>query len=321
MKISKLTLATSAAALVVGAALVLTGCSAGGSAGTSKKDSGSGTSNSQSGSGRGQDGQGGAGGFGGAAGGGTIGTIADVTGSTLQVQSSSDQTAVTFSSSTAITQTVSVALSAVKVGDCVVATTTPASASTGSSSSSDAGDGPVTSVAISEPVNGACTGGFGGRGGAGLTGGSGQRPSGLPTDRPRSTDRPSNRPSGGSGRDFANGGAFALPTSGKVTAVSGSTITVDALDFQTQKTASKAVTVDSATKYTESQKAAASALAVGQCVVAQGKADDSGTVAATSIAVSAPVDGSCTSGFGFRGTRPNGGTGSGSGDANGAVNG
>ena len=123
-------------------------------------------------------------------------------------------------------------------------------------------------------------------------------------------------------RGFGNGGGFALPTSGKVTAVSGSTITVDAVDFQTQKTASKSVTVDSATKYTQSQKAAASALAVGQCVVAQGKADDSGTVAATSIAVSAPVDGSCTTGFGFRGTRPNGGTGSGTGsDANGTVNG
>jgi hypothetical protein len=323
MKISKLTLATSAAALVVGAALVLTGCSAGGSAGTTKKDAGSGTSNSQSQNGAGRDGQGGAGGFGGAAGGGTVGTIADVSGSTLQVQSSSDQTAVTFSSSTAITQTVSVALSAVKVGDCVVATTTPASASTGStsSSSSDASDGPVTSVAISEPVNGACTGGFGGRAGTGDAAG-GQRPSGFPTDRPRSTDRPSNRPTDGSGRGFGNGGGFALPTSGKVTAVSGSTITVDAVDFQTQKTASKSVTVGSATKYTQSQKAAASALAVGQCVVAQGKADDSGTVAATSIAVSAPVDGSCTTGFGFRGTRPNGGTGTGTGsDANGTVNG
>lgn len=319
MKISKLTLATSAAALVVGAALVLTGCSTGGSAGTSKKDSGSGTSNSQSQS------QSGAGGFGGAAGGGTTGTIADVSGSTLQVQSSSDQTAVTYSSSTTITQTVSVALSAVKVGDCVVATTTPASASTGSSSSSssssDASDGPVTSVAISEPVNGTCTGGFGGRAGTGDAA-SGQRPSGFPTDRARSTDRPSSRPTDGSGRGFGNGGGFALPTSGKVTAVSGSTITVDAVDFQTQKTASKSVTVDSATKYTQSQKAAASALAVGQCVVAQGKADDSGTVAATSIAVSAPVDGSCTTGFGFRGTRPNGGTGSGTGsDANGTVNG
>jgi hypothetical protein len=172
-------------------------------------------------------------------------------------------------------------------------------------------------------VNGACTGGFGGRAGTGDAAG-GQRPSGFPTDRPRSTDRPSNRPTDGSGRGFGNGGGFALPTSGKVTAVSGSTITVDAVDFQTQKTASKSVTVGSATKYTQSQKAAASALAVGQCVVAQGKADDSGTVAATSIAVSAPVDGSCTTGFGFRGTRPNGGTGSGSGtgsDANGTVNG
>jgi len=86
-----------------------------------------------------------------------------------------------------------------------------------------------------------------------------------------------------------------------VTAVSGSTITVDALDFQTQKTSSKKVTVDGSTKYTETQTGAASDLVVGQCVTARGKADDSGTVAATALTVSAPVDGSCTTGFGGRG--------------------
>jgi hypothetical protein len=83
--------------------------------------------------------------------------------------------------------------------------------------------------------------------------------------------------------------------------VSGSTITVDAIDFQTQKTSSKTVTVDSSTKYTEQATGAASDLVVGKCVLAQGKADDSGTVAATAISVTEPVNGECVSGFGGRG--------------------
>ena len=49
----------------------------------------------------------------------------------------------------------------------------------------------------------------------------------------------------------------------------------------------------------------ASALKVGQCVVAVGQADDTGAVTAQRLVVSAPVDGSCSSGFGgFR--RPGG---------------
>jgi hypothetical protein len=110
-----------------------------------------------------------------------------------------------------------------------------------------------------------------------------------------------------------------MPTSGKVTAVSGSTITVDALDFQTQKTSSKTVTVDGSTKFTQTQQGAASDLVVGQCVVARGKADDSGTVAATALTVSAPVDGSCTTGFGGRGFGggPRGGSSSQNGTSNG----
>jgi len=104
--------------------------------------------------------------------------------------------------------------------------------------------------------------------------------------------------------------------------VSGSSITVDALDFQTQKTAAKTVTVTSATKYTETETATSSALAVGKCVLALGSADDSGNVTATSIAVSSPVNGSCTTGFGgrggFGGAR---GGGSGSGTQSGTTNG
>ncbi|MFC4242094.1 DUF5666 domain-containing protein [Gryllotalpicola reticulitermitis] len=278
----KLSFITAAGALAVGAALVLSGCSSHASASASGTTKSSAPAQGQSG---------GAGGAQGGAGNGTIGQIAAISGSTLQVQSSSDQTAVNYTSSTALTQTVSVALSAVKVGECVTATTASAAGSTSSPSPSSS-SGAVTSVSITQPSNGSCTGGFGGRGGA-----SGTRPTNRPSFNP--SDRPSNRPSGS--RGGFGGGNFVLPTSGKVTAVSGSTITVDALDFQTQKTSAKTVTVGSSTKYTESESATSSALTVGKCVVARGSSDDSGNVTATSIAISAPVNGSCTTGFGGRG--------------------
>jgi hypothetical protein len=39
---------------------------------------------------------------------------------------------------------------------------------------------------------------------------------------------------------------------------------------------------------------------VGKCVTAQGKADSSGTVAATTVRITDPVNGQCTTGFGGR---------------------
>ncbi|MCA1984006.1 hypothetical protein KSO98_14100 [Nocardioides sp. R-N-C8] len=59
------------------------------------------------------------------------------------------------------------------------------------------------------------------------------------------------------------------------------------------------VTVDGSTTYTTTKSSDASALKVGQCVVATGQADDTGTVAASQLIVSAPVDGECSVGFGF----------------------
>ena len=314
----KLHIVTASAAVVVGAVLVLTGC-ASHSASASPKSSGTGQSQAGQG-GAAQGGQGGPGGFGG---GGTSGQIADIEGSTLQVQDSSSQTAVTYSSSTAITKTVSVSLAAVRVGECITASRVAAGgvgsgAGSSSSTSSTSADAPVTSVSISQPTTGSCTAGFGPQGGgAGRTGQGGTHPTARPTARP--SNRPSGAPTGG----FGGRAGFAIPTSGKVTAVSGSTITVDALDFQTQKTTSKKVTVNGSTTYSETQKGAASDLVVGQCVLARGKADDSGTVAATSLMVSAPVNGSCTVGFagpGF-GSGLRGSNGSGSGSQSGTTNG
>jgi hypothetical protein len=305
--ITKYLLITAAGALAIGAALVLSGCSSHASTSSAAATPG-GEQPAAQGQGQGQ-GQGG--GLAGGAGTGTSGKIAAISGNTLQVQSSSDQTAVKFGSSTKITQTVNVSLSAVKVGECVTANAFPTAAASSSSSSSSSTSSPaastvVTNVSISQPTAGSCTNAFGARGGAGGT---------RPSNRPSFSA--SNRPS--SGRTF--GGQFSAPTSGKVTAVSGSSITIDALDFQTRKTSPKTVTVTSATKYTETKAATSSALTVGKCVLARGSADDSGSVTATSIAVSSPVNGSCTAGFAGRGGFRGGQGGNGNTGQSGTTNG
>ncbi len=90
--------------------------------------------------------------------------------------------------------------------------------------------------------------------------------------------------------------------------VSGSTIVVASRSFgagagaspraSTGTTTNKTVTLTSATKITTTQSATSAAATVGRCLTAQGKADSTGAVAATSIAVTNAVNGQCTSGFG-----------------------
>lgn len=60
------------------------------------------------------------------------------------------------------------------------------------------------------------------------------------------------------------------------------------------------MTTTSSTKYSETVTANSSALAVGECVTAIGKTDDTGAVAASSIAIEAKVNGGCSTGFGRR---------------------
>ena len=93
-----------------------------------------------------------------------------------------------------------------------------------------------------------------------------------------------------------------------MTAVAGSTITVDATD-QNGDTASKTITVDDSTTYTASAASSAKALTVGACAAVQGKADSKGAVAATRIVVSQATDGTCSTGFGQFGGRGPGGRG------------
>jgi hypothetical protein len=224
------------------------------------------------------------------------GLIAAVSGSTLQVQNAQvGQVAVTWTAATKFTQQVTLGLGSIKAGDCVTAAATAGSPTAASFT--------ATTVTVSQAVNGRCFGGFGG---------------GVPS--PGSSFRARPRPSGT--RSFARpsgaarAGTFAT---GSVVSVSGSTIVVASRSFGTGAGASpgasagtttnKTVTLTSATKITTVRSATDAAATVGRCVTAQGKADSTGTVAATSIAVTDPVNGQCTSGFGGFGGFGAGGSG------------
>lgn len=269
-------------ALPLGAVVVLTLAACGGGSGTAKAQAAapaaSASAGTRSGSGTNQQDRG-----------GVRGTIAAVTGQVMQLQDTSSQTAVEWTSSTTITQQVAGTLADVTAGVCVLATTATSGTATASAS------GAATSVTITQPVNGACTTGF-----AGATGGTGAprsgMPSGAPTGAPGYGTRPSGAPTGG--------GSFVRPVDGLVTAVSGDTITVQTTTGTsgTATTGTATVKVDSATTYRTTKAADASAIVVGQCATARGQADSSGKVAATSIVVSAPTNGTCvTANRGFGG--------------------
>jgi hypothetical protein len=214
------------------------------------------------------------------------GLIAAVSGSTLQVQNAQvGQVAVTWTAATKFTQQVTLSLGSIKAGECVTAAATAGSPTAASFT--------ATAVTVSQAVNGRCFGGFGG--------GAVPSPGSSFQARPRpSGTRSFARPSGA-----ARAGAFAT---GSVVSVSGSTIVVASRSFgpgagaspgaSAGATTNKTVTLTSATKITTVRSATAAAATAGRCVTAQGKTDSTGTVAATSIAVTDPVNGQCTSGFG-----------------------
>jgi hypothetical protein len=239
--------------------------------------------------------------------GGVSGTIAYVSGQLMQVQDTSMQTAVTWTGTTTFSKQAAGTLADVAAGKCVVAT----SFTVGTGGTSTAAptaqptvdpNAPATRVIITDPVSGKCTGigGFGG--GTGRT--PGQQPSGAPTARP------SGAPTGGFG-----GGArgFGGVHDGLVTGVSGDTVSLQTTAQDgTQSTST--FTVDASTTYTKTVTADQSAIVVGQCAAVFGPSDNSGKVTATSITVSAPTNGQCSSfgtnraGNGFAGR---GGTGGG----------
>lgn len=249
---------------------------------------------------------------------GASGEVAAINGTTLQVQNSQSQTAVSYTGTTTFTKTVTAAASALKAGLCAVARPARSDSSGAASGGAASGAAATTqptqvaaaTVELSQPVNGSCTGGFGDFGGAGgFDRAGGARPGGVGTARP--SGRPSSFPSGA--RDRAGG--FAAGATGKITSVSGSTFTVASVRFSrpsggeanatagptaspSSTTTIVTVTTGSTTTYTETVSATATAVQVGSCVTALGKSDDTGAISATSIAISAKQNGQCGSGFG-----------------------
>jgi hypothetical protein len=224
---------------------------------------------------------------------GATGLLAQIDGKTLQVQGTDTQTAVTYSAKTTFTNTVAAKLSDVVVGVCVQARSArPASGTGGAAPTAAAGPITAASVEISPAVKGSCTVGGFRMPGAGAPGGRGEPtpPAGMPT---------SGRTRGpGAGGGFGGLGAF-----GKVTAVNGAGFTVESLrpvngTASAPAPTTQTVQTSAATTYTRTEAANAGALVVGLCVTAMGKADSTGSIAATSMTLRPAEKGSCSMGFG-----------------------
>jgi len=229
---------------------------------------------------------------------GATGLLAQIDGTTLQVQGTDAQTAVTYSSGTRFSNTVATQRSSIVVGDCVQVRSPRPASGTGNpppTAVPGAATGPImaASVDISPAVNGTCSV-FGGLGAPGA------RPPGASGDATRPPGAPSSGQTRG-GNGFGGLGAF-----GKVTAVNGTSFSVESSRPQsgsatTGTPTTRIVETTAATTYTRTAAATAKALAVGLCVTALGKASDTGAIAATSISLRPAQNGSCSSGFGRRG--------------------
>ena len=211
---------------------------------------------------------------------GANGLIASVSGSTLQVQGQQAQTAVTYSGNTAITATKSVALSAVKAGDCVSA-----------NGSAESGVLTATNIRISQSVNGDCatTGPAGGL--PGRPEGAGAPPSGLPGGG----TPPSGAPGAGAGFTVATGKVTDVAATGLT--LSGQLLTIGSGASPSPSQGQVTVSAGTDTTVSKEVQATSAALVVGKCARAIGDANDKGTIAATSINVSEAVDGKCAMGF------------------------
>ncbi|HZS14493.1 MAG TPA: hypothetical protein VFC09_07845 [Candidatus Dormibacteraeota bacterium] len=210
-------------------------------------------------------------------GGAAAGQLVQINGSTLIVSTSNGDATVAFTGSTPVTKTRTGSVADITKGSCVTATGTKDASSVLTAST----------VLLSPPVNGSCT--------AGPFGGNGPRPSFSP--RPNATARPT--PSGVP-QAFARG---------QVAAVTGTQVTLT-----TANGAATTITVPTTVRVAVSEAITSADLSVGDCVVAAGPKDASGTVQARSINVVPPGANGCNTGaggFGGFGGRGFGGGGGG----------
>jgi hypothetical protein len=207
---------------------------------------------------------------------GVSGKIADVSGRTLQVQGSSGQTAVSYTSKTAITELIATTVKALAVGLCATVRSVETSSASPAATPTDRLS--AASVTLSDATDGSCRAGFGGT-----------RRAGAPTARP--SGAPSGRPSGApapGGRGFG--------ATGNVTSVDGVTFVIqsDQPGAVGQAATTKiTITTTSATTWSRISRATAEAAVVGRCAFANGTTDDTGAMTATTLRISKPENGSC----------------------------
>ena|SRR5438094_5635820 len=198
--------------------------------------------------------------------GAAAGELVQINGTTLVLNSQGGDVTVVYTGSTTFQRTSTGAFGDIVAGKCIVAT-----------GQKDAASGGITAsvVRLSEKVNGACTLGNG----QGPDGGPGGPSSGAATPNPDASPR-AGRPNFG----FVGG---------EVTAISGTSVTV-----RDQNGASQTVTVPTTVRVSVSSAAAASDLALHDCVTAQGQRDASGKVAARVVTIVPPGPSGCFTGAG-----------------------
>jgi hypothetical protein len=236
------------------------------------------------------------------------GSVASISGTTMEVQStSSGQTTVEWTSSTTFSERVTETESAVAVGDCLTVTGAPATKSKT--------DVTARSIAISQPSSsGKCVAALGGVSGTGSLGGGPAGTNGPPSGSGGFPGGGSGPPSGASGSGSKGRGSFAgrnlAIASGQVTAVKGTSVSVSGTLFsgfrKLTKSAKKTgapkthlkITMATSTTLSETQSTAASSLAVGGCLSAFGKTGSTGDVTATTVTITSTGGKTCSGGFG-----------------------
>jgi len=195
---------------------------------------------------------------------GASGQLVKITGTTLILSGTNGDTTVTFDSSTRISKTSSAAVGDIVPGICIVATGTKDAA----------GVVTATTVRLTPATNGACPAPGTGQGGGG---GGGFGFGGFATPRPGRPTPPANLGFG----------------AGLVTAVNGTQITVKSANG-----AASTVTVPTTVRVSKTSPATAADLQIGECVMATGQRDTSGTVAARALIISPPSASGTCGGFG-----------------------
>jgi hypothetical protein len=248
---------------------------------------------------------------------GASGSIAALAASSMEVQNpNSGQTTVNWTSTTTFSKTAKESVSSITAGDCVTVTGTVSKKSKTTIAARSITVDPARSDGSCFPAAGTTRTAGPGFGGGFFRSGQGAPGEGGNTTRPSFPSGPSGP---GSFRARLASMSFA---SGKVTAAKGSTLTVSGLSLSlgsfprpaassnsgkgstqtkkpvTPKKQTLKITTSASTTVSATQSAAATDLAVGDCVNAFGPAASNGSITATTVHIASTGGASCTTGFG-----------------------